>query len=398
MIRHPSGLLSIALTAVLAAGCGDDPVIALPSKFVEIHAGLVHTCGMLDDGATFCWGGNELGQLGDGSRSIRTSPVPVLGGLRFTGLGLGGGHTCGVTSAGAAFCWGLNDNGQLGDGSLTDRATPGPVMGGVSLATISGGGAYSCGLTSGGEAHCWGWNLFGQLGDGSTTDRPTPAAAGAGFTFTSIATKAFHSCGLTAAGEVYCWGENQDAQLGNGGLDRSSTPVKVTTTVTFTSVDVGFQHTCGIATDAKLYCWGSNAFGQLGLGPEASGGSQTSPIEVPGDRLYSAVSTGAAFTCAIEQGTEVVYCWGFNGSGQLGGESPDVCSSESGSFPCGLSPQAVTGSVTFTSISAHTQHVCGLSPDRVAYCWGLGAQGQLGNGAEGRTVFSLEPVRVLGQP
>jgi alpha-tubulin suppressor-like RCC1 family protein len=83
----------------------------------------------------------------------------------------------------------------------------------------------------------------------------------------------------------------------------------------------------------------------------------------------------------------------------LGDESPDTCSDEGGNpFPCALSPQAVIGNVTFASISANTQHVCGLDLDRVAYCWGLGSQGQLGNGLKGTAVFSFEPVRVLGQP
>jgi alpha-tubulin suppressor-like RCC1 family protein len=83
-------------------------------------------------------------------------------------------HTCGLTSAGAAYCWGDNSSGQLGDGSTTSRSTPIPVSGGLSFSAIIAGSLHSCALTSAGAAYCWGWNFYGQLGDGSTADSSVP--------------------------------------------------------------------------------------------------------------------------------------------------------------------------------------------------------------------------------
>ncbi|NCV90370.1 MAG: hypothetical protein EBW19_09300, partial [Betaproteobacteria bacterium] len=33
-------------------------------------------------------------------------------------------HTCGLSSTGATYCWGANGNGQLGDGTTEDRTSP----------------------------------------------------------------------------------------------------------------------------------------------------------------------------------------------------------------------------------------------------------------------------------
>lgn len=79
------------------------------------------------------------------------------------------------------------------------------------------------------------------------------------------------------------------------------------------------------------------------------------------------IAAGDGFACAIaDQGT---FCWGRNGSGQLG----------DGTTTASLSPRAVA--TVFTGISAGMQHVCGVQPNGVVRCWGDGVQGQIGDGA-----------------
>jgi alpha-tubulin suppressor-like RCC1 family protein len=77
----------------------------------------------------YCWGRNDLGQLGDGTRTQRLTPIAVAGGRFFRQVSAGTGHTCGVTPADRAFCWGSNQFGQLGDGTRNIRLTPVAVAG-----------------------------------------------------------------------------------------------------------------------------------------------------------------------------------------------------------------------------------------------------------------------------
>jgi alpha-tubulin suppressor-like RCC1 family protein len=77
----------------------------------------------------YCWGGNFLGELGDGTTALRSRPVAVLGGLDFRQLDGGGNYTCGRTAAANAYCWGFNLAGQLGDGTTTNRLSPRAVAG-----------------------------------------------------------------------------------------------------------------------------------------------------------------------------------------------------------------------------------------------------------------------------
>ena len=72
-------------------------------------------------GDAYCWGENFDGQLGDGTRIDRYTPVAVSGALVFHQLTAGYKHTCGVTTDARVFCWGDNKYGQIGDSSTALR-------------------------------------------------------------------------------------------------------------------------------------------------------------------------------------------------------------------------------------------------------------------------------------
>lgn len=388
----------LLLVGVLVASCGEGPVEPIPAPFTSISAGLLHTCGLVGDGVAYCWGYNERGQLGDGSRSRRTTPVKVLGAVKFEQLSAGGQHTCGLSGQ-RIYCWGLNLSGQLGDGTQRDRATPGLVSSTIAFKAVDVGPTTSCALSTENRAYCWGRNADGQIGDGTFVDRTTPVEVSGGLAFELIRVGAFHTCGLTLGRVAYCWGRNDFGQLGNDQLTGSAVPVKVATSEVFVDIDVGFRHTCAVTTDGRAFCWGRNDFGQLGLGEERSGVPQLTPTELPTQLRFSSLTAGALYTCALERGTGSAYCWGYNGSGQLGAQSTNRCVDEQGAvFPCQLDPLAVTGGLRFSMISAATQHVCAITTEGVAYCWGLGSEGQLGDGSKGETVMKSEPTKVAGQP
>jgi alpha-tubulin suppressor-like RCC1 family protein len=115
------------------AGAGSASPVTYPSapSFTALTVGGGHACGLAADGAAYCWGGNQFGQLGDSSQTSRTSPTKVAGDLRFTQISAGTVHTCGMTTAGAVACWGSNAAGELGDSTLTSRNRPRHIVLGV---------------------------------------------------------------------------------------------------------------------------------------------------------------------------------------------------------------------------------------------------------------------------
>jgi alpha-tubulin suppressor-like RCC1 family protein len=144
--------------------------------FASIESGQQHSCGLTAAGVAYCWGRDREKQLGAAPgefRDLQITPVPVLGGLTFQSISGGGFHTCGLTPDGAAYCWGRGEVGQLGTGSDSDSPVPVPVVGGLLFQSISAGYKHTCGQATDGLVYCWGSNFNGQLGT-QTADRNRP--------------------------------------------------------------------------------------------------------------------------------------------------------------------------------------------------------------------------------
>jgi alpha-tubulin suppressor-like RCC1 family protein len=189
--------------------------------------------------AAYCWGENFDGHLGIGTdagpelcfgfAACSTRPVRVTGGLPFRLVSAGEDHACAVTTGGVAYCWGLNDVGQLGVGTdggpeicpssfgnLPCSRTPARVAGGLAFRAVNGGQHHTCGVTSDNVAYCWGANFSGELGDGTTARRTRPTRVAGGLRFERVNAGYDHTCGFTTASVAYCWGRNQAGQLGIG--------------------------------------------------------------------------------------------------------------------------------------------------------------------------------------
>ena len=88
-----------------------------------------NTCGVTTDDRVYCWGDNDSGQLGDGTKTTRLTPTAVAGGRRFRQVRTSAVHTCAITPGDVAFCWGANFVGQLGTGNNTESLVPVRVSG-----------------------------------------------------------------------------------------------------------------------------------------------------------------------------------------------------------------------------------------------------------------------------
>jgi alpha-tubulin suppressor-like RCC1 family protein len=240
--------------------------------------GRFHSCALSASGVVKCWGSNHYGQLGDGTGRRRLRPVPVAGlGRPVRAIASGQLHSCALTAAGGVKCWGSNNLGQLGDGTRHGRWRPVAVVGlggGVRALASAANADYSCALTAS-AIKCWGANYHGSLGDGTTYDRLRPVAvAGLGGGVQALGIGGAHSCALTAARAVKCWGWNEYGQLGDGtkhdrlrpvavaGLSRSPSPAWATAR----ALALGFAHSCALTVAGTVECWGWNLYGQIGDG------------------------------------------------------------------------------------------------------------------------------------
>jgi alpha-tubulin suppressor-like RCC1 family protein len=150
----------------------------------SIVAGGSHTCALLDDNSSKCWGEGEKGQVGQEKTSDDRVPptlsITIGTNRTATAITAGDAHTCAILDNSAIKCWGLNDSGQLGQGNtinLGDNANEiNPISkvidlgAGRTVGGIAAGDDYTCAVLDNASIKCWGGNAFGQLGLGNTSN------------------------------------------------------------------------------------------------------------------------------------------------------------------------------------------------------------------------------------
>jgi len=241
-------------------------------------------------------GGNDRGQLGNGTTNDSLEFVDVLG---KDGVGLlndviavsaGSYHSLALKSDGTVWAWGCNYyEGRLGDGTAVDKTTPVQVRGGESgeefltdIVAISTGYNHSLALKSDGTVWSWGDNEYGKLGDGTAVDKTTPVQVKGGesgeeFLTNIVAISAGddHSLALKVDGTVWAWGNDGNGQLGDGTTVDKTTPVQVKggeteeeplVNIAAISSSAISNASFAIKSDGKIYGWGENGKGELGDG------------------------------------------------------------------------------------------------------------------------------------
>ncbi len=352
--------------------------VAAPPPLPMVDNGYYHSCALTPDGTAWCWGRNDAGQVGAGIVGGPVLvPTRVSTDFRFKDIAVSWSSTCAITMAGKAWCWGLNDWGALGDGTWSSSAAPVAVSGDHTFTSITAGDDAVCGLTAAATMICWGDGDWGQFGNGTEITSNVPLTGGTGHQWLQVEMGTQHTCGLTVAGAAWCWGRGEEGELGTGvNVPQSTVPVAVTGGHTFVEISAGEGHTCGRTAAGVVWCWGWNGKGQLGNNTFVN---SPAPVRVQGNDQFRSITAQGWTTCGLLiSGT--AKCWGYNEDGAIGNNSTTDMSL----------PTPVAGNNLFRTLSTGLGYVnCGFRVDGRLLCWGWNHYGQLGTGD---TIDNLVPV------
>lgn len=388
---------------VAGDGCDDD---CSYTQIIGITAGGAHSCALIEGGRVRCWGWNTSGQLGLGNNlNIGDDELPseaedVL--LPAPAIQVATGESafsCALLDDMTVYCWGLNDLGQLGHGNLLslDEPSNSPVSVGGPVVELTIGGWHTCARLEAGNVRCWGLGDYGPLGYGNVAsigDDEVPSSTGdvpVGGPLTAITAGAAHTCGLAVIGTMRCWGRGDQGRLGYGNTNDIGDNEAPSTAGNILAVPMGLgpftkviqmsaatQHTCALFETGDVHCWGDNAFGQLGRGNTQALGddefpSTVPPVDLPAPAVH--VTASGAHTCALLE-TNEVYCWGSNNFGELGYGNTDVIGNDE--LPSEVGSVEVGAPVVL--LDAGFFHTCAVTQSNQVRCWGNNDTGQLGLG------------------
>ena len=357
-------------------GTGDGLVYTTPHNITSLFDGRVvdvstlnlHSLALTDTGHVYAWGGNNYGQIGDGTTSDAMVPVDITSqfglpaGKKIVDVFAAYESSFAIDSDGQLYAWGRNNSGQLGLGDTTDQSEPtkltysfnGKI---VNLATDS----HTLVVTDTGHVYAWGLNDHGQIGNDTVSDKSEPVATPVdvteglgGANIVGVYASSNGSFALTDAGQLYAWGQNDYGNLGFGerikhglllpDLDDFLIPDYVEgieptapRLVSFFEDDpieqftAGYHQSLAITKSGKLYIWGGNDDDRLGVGsgdsyyylsprprPGASGHrvnrvAKRAPVELTAlsGKLTSVASSGNQIFAIDNQGH--TYVWGSGG-------------------------------------------------------------------------------------
>ena len=362
-------------------------------------------CGLTTTAGAVCWGENLFGQTGTRSTSqIVFTPTPVAASVEWRSLDASWNHTCGVDTQFDVYCWGLNDVGQLGMGTDSDPVFPSKkVTSDDKFVLVSAGGAQTnhilsefdfvrsqqtCALTRKGEAMCWGLQANSVAGDARSN---TPRIVAPGIQFVSLAVGSGFVCAVSIERRVYCWGNNDLGQLGRARNAFDTGPRPIDSDARFKRVSAAGLHACAIAIDDSAYCWGVNTTLQLGATSNEqctvrgrTYSCSAKPLEVGGGFKFRSLSPGSwgssvsfisqveftGHTCGVTTQQDIV-CWGSNNAAAI--RQPIHFD------PLPIQPvQLSFPNNKFKAVATGAAHTCAELVTGQVWCWGSNSRGQQG--------------------
>ena len=295
------------------------PVPVLPLSGV-VAVGTTHSThiALLADGTLWGVGGN----LGNGTSQNYSQPQRVPGLPAVAAVSVSD-HVLALGQDGTVWAWGNNDRGQVGDGSRTYRYTPVQLAGLTNVAKVSAGPTSSLALGIDGTVWVWGWTCCGAAGNGYVPSIETdpemyhvvPTRVPNLDQIIAISAGNNHHMALRADGTVWVWGVGAGGQNGAGTFFENLVPAPVPGLGQVVAIrEFSNDASLALKSDGTVWAWGNNNAGQLGVSAITS---STVPIQVPGVSDAIAVAAGNEYALAMRRDGTVI-AWGLNSTGQLG--------------------------------------------------------------------------------
>lgn len=188
------------------------PVQGISEPVTALAAGPYYTCALTQIGQVKCWGRNnfQLFQT-NGPEVIYEAVLVENTPPDIKSIVAGELHVCVLTQQGAVYCWGSNDSGQLG---LGDNQRHQSVVGVPTLERdvklIAAGLYHTCALLSTGAVKCWGSNYLSQI---TTRDQTCYSVCNFPTLVSWVKSSAIR---ITAEGDSTCIQTNDYVVLCNG--------------------------------------------------------------------------------------------------------------------------------------------------------------------------------------
>lgn len=394
-------LLLPLLPSIAHAWSSSTPLLA-GGHSNSVIFGNANTLAIASDGSVWEWGSSRS-RAGSGDELRTIVPLKVEGISNAIAVTTVGSTNLALTADGRVWSWGTQTEsyGALGDGTIGSRYTPQIVAGLDNIVALEGSTRHVLALRGDGTVWAWGNNEDGQLGINSNTSSPTPVQVHGLSNVTAIAAGRNQSLALTRNGDVWLWGRNTNTVLPDSDpANYDLVPTLLPVPATIVAIAAGWMHVLLLDRDGTVWAFGQEAAqnrAQMGNGgrfqPEQVCDAGVEPPFLLSETCSAiltdvvAIAAGEEHSLALKRDGSV-WSWGIGNNGELG----DGLSADGGPSHVQFVPTQVLDLAEIVAIAAGSHHSFAVGHDGMVYGWGQNDFGQIGDGSQ---VNRSTPVPVL---